>query len=178
MKDKERILLTIITRIIPGIMYLNKSEYIESHQLDNSKLEKGDLVFAVTSLNIHEFIVGFVESAARDHVVIREIGSKKLCNYYNEAFYRINKKKLGFEILEGIEYETYLKVLKAFDKYAEYGVKFKNIRFENEKCFVQSRRMFSSEIEREINFEFNSKTTIKSIGNLLTKTVLEGAIAE
>lgn len=169
MKDKERILLAIITRIIPGIMYLNKSDYIESLMLDRGKLQKGDLVFANTSLNINEFMVGYVEEINSEYVVIREIGSKRLCNYYNESFSRINKEKLGFEILEGLEYKTYIKVLKAFSKYTDYCTRFKSIRFENGKCYVQSRLMFSNDLQKEISFEFNAKTTIKSIGELLKK---------
>lgn len=164
--------MVIITRVIPGMMYLDKSQYLQSNMFGHDHLEKGDLVIASTARNIHDFLVGFVEDIKTDYVVIREIGSKRLCNYYNESFYKINKEKIGYEILEGLEYETYLKALKAFDKYTDYNIRFKSIRFENKKCFLQSRRMFSNDSIGEVSFNFNSKTTIKSIGehlNSITK---------
>ena len=48
MKDKERILMVIITRIIPPLVYLchdykDKEEYVKSDMLNVVKLEKGDL---------------------------------------------------------------------------------------------------------------------------------------
>lgn len=82
MNDKERILMVIITRIIPGLAFLchnykDKENYIESNMLDGIKLEKGDLVYSNTSLYPNDFCVGFVDSTHPDGVVIREIGSKK-----------------------------------------------------------------------------------------------------
>ena len=56
-------------------------------------------------------MVGFVEKVdeENDCVVIREIGSERLCNYSNEFFTVINKEKLGYEILEGVQYKIYKK---------------------------------------------------------------------
>jgi len=173
MTDKERILMVIITRIIPGLLYncqsyQDREKYVKSYMLDKNGLEKGDLVYANTSIYPNDFIVGFIEELKDDYIVIREIGSKKLCNYYNESFTKINKDKLGYEILEGLQYEIYQKVLKAFDKYTSYGTRFKNISFNNDnKCTVQAREMFSNDIKFEIEFTYNNKTTIKSIGKLL-----------
>lgn len=172
MKDKERILMIVITRIIPGLIYcshsyLEKEEYAKSYMLERNGLEKGDLVFANSSIYPNAFMVGFIEELKDDYTVIREIGSKKLCNYYNESFTKINKDKLGYEALEGIQYEIYQKVLKAFSKYASYGTRFKSIVFENNLCKIQSRKMFSGDTAFEIEFDYDSKTTIKSIGKLL-----------
>ena len=119
MKDKERILMTIVTRVIPGIAYGLRSEkdsYIEPCMMRPEKLKHGDLVFANTSIYPNDFVVGFVNEVKDDCVVIREIGSERLCNYYNESFNKINKKYLGYEILEGIQYKIYQKVLKAFEE--------------------------------------------------------------
>ena len=120
MTDKERILMAIITRIIPGLLYGSfdkKEEYVKSYMLNPSGICKGDLVFANTSLNINDFVVGFVDHVESDCVVIREIGSNRLCNYYNESFSVINKEKLGYEILEGVQYKIYQKVIKAFGNF-------------------------------------------------------------
>ena len=63
---------------------------------------------------MNDFLVGFIDHLENDCVVIREIGSNRLCNYYNESFSVINKEKLGYELLEGVQYKTYQKALKAF----------------------------------------------------------------
>lgn len=112
MTDKERILMAIITRIIPGMLYNpfeKKEEYVKSYMLNHSGLCKDDLVFANTTLSINDFVVGFVDHIEDDCVVIREIGSNRICNYYNESFSVINKEKLGYEILEGVQYKIYKK---------------------------------------------------------------------
>jgi hypothetical protein len=172
MKDKERILMIIITRIIPALTYCcntykEKEDYVKSFMFTKNELENGDLVFASTSIEPNDFMVGFIEEIKSDCTVIREIGSNRLCNYSNESFTRINKDKLGYEILEGIQYKTYQKVLKAFSKYTKYGTRFKSISFNDNVCTVQSRSIFSNDVGFEIAFNYDSKTTIKQIGRLL-----------
>lgn len=172
MKDKERILMVIVTRIIPGLLYgcntyQDRENYVKSYMLESKGLEKGDLVFANTSIYPNDFMVGFVEEVKKDCTVIREIGSNKLCNYFNESFTKINKEKLGYEALEGLQYKTYQKVLKAFSKYGGYNTRFKSIAFDKNKCVVQSRAAFSNDTDFQIEFCHDSKTTIKSIGDLL-----------
>lgn len=173
MTDKERILMIIVSRIIPGLMCCldikRRDEYVKSYLLDKEGLKHGDLVFAATTINPNDFMVGFVEKfdKEKDCVVIREIGSKRLCNYFNESFYVIDKSHLGYEILEGIQYKTYQKVLKAFNEYTDYCTRFKSISFDGNKCTIQSRSMFSNDIDNEWTFEYNSKTSIKSIGEII-----------
>ncbi len=170
MTDKERILIAIITRIIPGLLYspFNKrEEYVKSYMLNPSGIHKGDLVLANTTLHINDFMVGIVDYIENDCVVIREIGSNRLCNYYNESFSVINKEKLGYEILEGIQYKIYRKVCKAFEKYTNYSTRFKDISFEGNICTVQARRAFENDLLFEVSFSFDNKTTIVSIGKLL-----------
>ena len=169
MTDKDRILMVIVSRIIPGIMYSGfreKDEYVKSHMLDMFNLHPGDLVFANTSFTPNDFMVGFVDRVDSEQgcVVIREIGSRRLCNYFNESFTVINKEKLGYEIMEGLQYKTYQKVLKAFSKYSGYTTRFKSITFDETTCTVQSRKMFSNDTCHEVSFNYNSKTSIKSIG--------------
>lgn len=166
MTDKERILLTIITRIIPGLMSCisKKEEYVKTFMLNNNHLKPGDLVYANAAIYPNEFVVGFVHAVKPDCVVIREIGSKRLCKYYSEAFSIINKEKLGYEILEGTQYKLYEKAIKAFS-YSLY--KFKSISFNDNVCTLQARKSFSNECLFEISFSYNSKTTIKSIVTLI-----------
>lgn len=170
MNDKERILMAIISRIIPGLSLqtAETSKYVEYSVL-NPHYEKGDLVVGMTSIQIHEFLVGFVERVEENCVVIREIGSNKLCNYYNENFLKINKERLGYEILEGVQYKIYTKVLKAFRNYSTYGTRFNSLRFDGNVCIVAARKMFSNDVYFEFQFTYNSKTTIKYIGEILEK---------
>lgn len=171
MTDKERILSAIVSRVIPGLIYGfgdKKDDYVESCMLQPSKLSKGDLVFAATSIYPNDYSVGFVYEVKEDCVVIRKIGSEKLCNYYNEGFYKINKEKLRYEILEGLQYKTYKKVLKAFE-YTNYFTRFKGISFDGDKCTVQARTMFENDLLFEVTFEFDKKTTVAQIGKILEK---------
>ena len=175
MTDKERILMIIASRIIPGLMNCynikKRDEYVKSYLFDKENLKHGDLVMASTTITPNDFMIGFVDrlDLENDCIVIREIGSKRLCNYFNEGFYVINKEYLGYEILEGTQYKTYQKVLKAFNKYTDYCTRFKSISFDGNKCTVQSRAIFSDDIENEWTFEYNSKTSIKTIGAIIGK---------
>mgnify|MGYP000066899494 CR=1 FL=1 len=170
MSDKERILMAIITRIIPGLLYSpfeERDEYIKSYMLNPSELKSGDLVFANTSLKINDFVVGFIDHIENDCVVIREIGGNRLCNYYNESFSVVNKEKLGYEILEDVKYKTYQKAVKAFESYTGYWTRFKSISFDGNMCFLQARKAFEDDLLFEVIFPYNNKTTIASIGKLL-----------
>lgn len=170
MTDKERILSAIILNIIPGLMYRGNSgnRYAEEYIMRKPELNKGDLVFARTTMHPNDFSVGFVHEVKEECVVIRKIGSEKLCNYYNENFTKINKERLGYEILEGLQYKIYQKVLKAFE-YTDYRTRFKSISFDGNRCTVQARTMFKDDLLFEVDFEFDKKTTIAEIGGILEK---------
>lgn len=168
MTDKERILSAVISNIIPRLAhgFNRKEDCIENYMLNPSKLNKGDLVFAITTRHHNNFSVGFVHEVKEDCVVIRKIGSNKLCNYYNEDFAKINKERLGYEILEGLQYKTYRKVLKAF-KYTDCDTRFKGISFDGNKCTVQARTAFENDLLFEVTFKFDKKTTVAKIGKIL-----------
>lgn len=102
MRDKERILMIIISRIIPGLTSCTakKEDYIRPFIFNTHELKAGDLVMANTTTFPNEFMVGFVHEVKSDCVVIREIGSKKLCNYYNETFRSLTRKNWGTKFLK------------------------------------------------------------------------------
>lgn len=169
MSDKERILMAIIKRFIP---YLTSSfiydDIAEHNFFGKMKYKKGDLVVAFTTININPFCVGFVEEDMKDeegYVLIREIGSNRTCRYYNESFIRLNKEKLGYEILEGTQYKTYIKVLKAFGY--TYWTKFSSITFDGNLCTVKARQLFENDEIFSISFKYNSKTSIRRIADML-----------
>ena len=170
MSDKERILMTIINRFIPylSISYDSTEPLAESSIFNTTKLKNGDLVVAQTAIHINPFCVGYVEDVNEKdgYVLIREIGSTKLCKYYNESFICLNKDKLGYEILEGTQYITYQKVLKAFD-YTGYYVRFMSISFDKNICTVKAREAYENDEIFSISFKYNSKTSIKSIADML-----------
>lgn len=177
MTDKERILMCIVTRIIPAVdlynSYRNDSNgdnwAIKGNLFRQEELKNGDLVYACTPRTPNDWMVGFVDHVdkERDCVVIREIGTDRLCDYSNESFTLINKERLGYEILEGVQYKIYNKSLKAFSDYVGYCTRFHSIKFDGDKCFLSARTMFQSDIDWTVEFEYSSKTTIKSIGKLL-----------
>ena len=173
MRDKERVLLWLVNRLYANCLYarenLTKWRDIQPGIFSNDNpLQVGDLVTTQTTFKVNDFIVGYVEELQKDCVVIREIGSKRLCNYYNESFMRIDKSILGYEILEGTQYLTYQKVLKAFSNSAHsYSYRFKSISFDKDICKVEARKCFSNDAVFDIQFKYNSKTSIKSITTLI-----------
>lgn len=162
--------MAIINRFIPYLTTSCKDDDIAEHNLfGKEKYKKGDLVVAFTTININPFCVGFVEEDMKDeegYVLIREIGSNKLCKYYNESFIRLNKDKLGYEILEGNRYRIYIKVLKAFG-YTGYWIRFFSISFDKNICTVKAREAFKDDEIFSISFKYNSKTSIRSIADML-----------
>lgn len=185
MRDKERILIWLVQRIYSLALFKPFSidewrDIQPGFYSDDNKLNIGDLVVASTTLTPNDFLVGFVDQIRANCVVIREIGSDRLCDYYNECFYRIPKDILGYEILEGVQYEIYRKVLKAFSKSNDsYCIRFQDIKFEGSTCYISARKVFSSDNVYTVSFPYNKKTSIKSIVSLLnnadaTKKDLEG----
>lgn len=166
MTDKERVLLTIIKsfyvkHILSSLELFDKCK--------TSEIRTGDLVLAMTS-GVHDFTVGYVTKIdSESEMSIREIGSNKICNIGNEQFYKIPFDILINEnnLLEGNQYLIYEKVLKAFHKYGGYNNRFHSIEFDDCMCKVKSREAFSNKVKNEVNFKYNSKTTVKSIGELI-----------
>ena len=179
MKDKERILSVLVCAIYRTALHGSRNEIEKWRDLQPSffeggkQLQKGDLVMAATTIMPNAFCVGFVENVYSEFVLIREIGSDRLCKYYNEHFYVIDKKMLGHEVLEGVQYKTYQKVLKAFSSSIySYTYRFSNISFVDNICVVEGRQVFSNDTVFKIKFEYNSKTTIKSITKLIDTETL------
>lgn len=174
MSDKERILICLVNRIYQKALYGSaRREWLDMQPgliSGNNPLQPGDLVTAFTTIVPNEWMVGYVHEVKKDCVVIREIGSDRLCNYHNESFMRIDKEILGYEILEGIQYQIFKKVEKAFaETDYSYTFRFKDISFQGDTCIVEGRRAFKNETVFSIEFCYDSETTIESITELLNK---------
>lgn len=173
MTDKERILTLLVKHIYMDALYApEKVRYWREQQPPfmsinvGRKLEEGDLVIAFTTIEPNDFMVGFVHTPPDENgtVVIREIGSDRLCNYGNETFMWVDKEMLGEEILEGLQYETMRKVRKAFAKAAyPYTLRYAGVTFTDHFCLAKGREVFSDKILVSFSFPYNSKTSIKSI---------------
>lgn len=173
MSDKERILLTLINRMYRQALYGPRKQIEEWRDMqptmigNDNPLEPGDLVTTMTTISPNAFMVGYVQEVRDDCVVIREIGSSNTCHYYNERFLKIDKSILGYEIFEGKEYSIYKKVLTAFTEAEPYSLMFHSIRFDGKNCTITGRTMFHDDAVLETSFRYNSKTTIKSIRELI-----------
>ena len=169
MRDKERILTHIISKIYPNYILGMKPDFKFSDLIDEN-IKVGDLVYAVTS-GLHEFKIGYVNSI-KDHssMIIREIGSKRTCSISNEMWYKIPLDMLyENELLECLEYKIYKMVLKAFkDSYAK---RFHSISFNDNICTVNIRRIFDNEILKTYTFNYSKQTTFKEIINATEEAI-------
>lgn len=179
MTDKERILMRLVQRIYSNAMYGIKDvqswrDLNQGFLFGERKPNVGDLVVAFTSISPNDFLVGFYmgpSTGLADGATIREIGSDRLCNYTNENFLKIDKDLIGYEILEGTQYEIYQKALKAFKNLRP--IRFHSIDFDGKICHVKFRKMFSNEEIGGISFKYSKKTSIKSIENEIKKALSE-----
>lgn len=173
MSDKERILSALVRRIYIDAMYGDNSakkwrEIQPSlfYTSNETPLLPGDLVIASTTVTPNEFSVGFVDEVIDNTTtVIREIGTDRLCKYSNEQFLRIDTSIIGYEILEGIQYELYKKAREAFS----YTVlhRFCNISFTENVCILSGRKMFETQPSITVQFEYDINTSVEYIAELL-----------
>lgn len=166
--DKTRILMLLVNSIYTKMLYA--PEWVKKqhdtqpgflYENPDCEIKVGDLVTGMTSIWYNDFLVGYVTEVRSDGLMIREIGSDRVCFYSNERFLRIDKEILGEEILEGEEYKLYQKSLKAFSECV--GFRYCGIKFDKNKVFLSARKDFETEPAFVVEFYYNSKTTIKSI---------------
>lgn len=172
MTDKERILTHIISVYYPKYMLrIGNDNSIEFFN-KNSKPKIDDLVLARTS-GLHDFTIGYVVDIKSDsEMTIREIGTQRTCNIGNEMFYSIDKEHLYENyLLEGLQYKTYCKVMKAISNVDGYTYRFHSIDFNDNKCTVNLRLIFEDSITKTTTFNYSSKTTIKEIEKEIRKLI-------
>ena len=174
--DKERILMTILKRLCSTQKLCCRpngeekfrdgdSEYVHFGEYDDRRVKKGDLVLGQTG-GVSDFTVGFVEEVYSDsHMLIREIGTDRTCNYSNEMFVRIHIE--NEYIREKDEYQFYLKVLKAFRRGDKYRYRYGGINFlEDGMVEVWIREAFGGlrdSFPFSMKMKWDKRTTIKEI---------------
>lgn len=173
MTDKERILTTLFRSIYMKTLYdsnysMEKYRAMQPSFLtpntDKNALQPGDLVVGMTG-DISDFTVGYiVEVYGPDNVLIRGIGSDQTCRYSNEHFMRVDKSILGYEILEGLQYQTYQKVRMAVSCFI---MKLHSIDFKENICTIQLRKLFADTPCLTVNFVYTKDITVGDIVKLI-----------
>lgn len=173
MTDKERILSYLLrTMFYENKAPVKKNEY-RMYSTDN--VEVGDIVVSRTSFP-NDFSIGYAEEINGNYVLVRKIGSQRKCKYYNEEFYSFDMKKLSkIQLLEGVEYKTFIKVEKALKG---CKLRFKDINFKNGICYVDLRKIFEDEVYASFEFKYTNKTTIKEIISAMNNLEKYGKKAE
>lgn len=164
MTDKERILTLITTttayattdhRLLSETSV--KWEYVNKDTI----LKKDDIVCGITNSN-HNYGVAFFQEKIENGLVVKEIGSEKLCNYTNEMFL-VLRNFPDMDKLCGIKYKTMLKVKKSLFDIDQY--KFNSVDFQPNKLIITLRKKWTSD-KYIFDYDYSchiSKITIKSL---------------
>lgn len=166
MTDKERILYSLVQTIYKKAIFSSNDVSIWKSLQDGyfklANIKKGDLVIPATSIEPNPFFVAYVEDITPEYVLLREIGGDKTCKYSNEGFLVIPKDIIGKDLLEGVQYQTYQKTLKAFGE-SKHTKLFSDIEFDGNECSVSLRKIFSNETYTVVKFPYNENTTVEFI---------------
>ena len=98
--------------------------------------------------------------------MIKDIYSDRLCNISNDIFNKIPCEIPSHLMISDNEAVVYDKCIKAIRR-CDYGTLYKGISFDGKACTLLVRKKWSNDIWKKINFVYNSKTTIKSIVELI-----------
>jgi hypothetical protein len=176
--DKERILTQIINQLYFTVQLrvqpqedLSDYAHFEPVKQDCSNLRKNDCVIGITA-NVHRWKIGFVDSWVDAHTMtIREIGSNKLCNVWNEGFSIIRGMDKG-RMLDCHKYRFQRKVKKAMYRLDGFSHLFHRIDFHDpNEAIMWVRERFGGfhgvdgkrSVPYMIPIHWTSKTTITEI---------------
>jgi hypothetical protein len=166
MSDKERIIMTVARELASCL----KNPRVKMAY--DTQPKSGDLVMAMSSYCANPFLISwYVEPFAGPlrGAIVREIGSEKLCEYANERFVPIVGLRYE-ELLEGKQYQFFIKVLKAMSRKDEgYTHRFGGILFKEDSVIIRIRMRWESESFYLITFKWNHKMSIKDIQEELLK---------
>jgi hypothetical protein len=174
MNDKERVLMWILHRTFLENMFpSNRLEFYEKTKQEN--IEVGDIIVCAGS-GIHNWTVGTLiekgEGFFEKPWVIKELCGNECCNVTNDSFYKVPFKIPSDVLLIGVERIIYQKCTKAIDK-AAYSIRYRDIYFGGGVCTLEMRKSFSNDLLKKIEFKYNSRTTIKSILELINNDTTE-----
>lgn len=150
MTDRERILVNIAAELAHEVEYYQRMLCVRQHErqwsdsarrirtnwdcIGRPKYEKGDLVVCFTSTGRQQnpWLISFVEAdGCKDDprgLLLRAIGTDKLCDYSNESFIRITGIPARL-LWEGDQYQFSVKLNRALRKIDEYMHVFRGLEF-------------------------------------------------
>lgn len=173
--DRERILTEVLRALLfTQRLCLHKTseadfkrdsggEYAHFGGYDDRPIQVGDLVLAQSG-RISNWSVGWVAQIySEHHILMRDIGSNKVCDYSNESFVRI-AGMYEEHILDGDKYAFYKKLLKALDQADDFHHRFRSIHFPSERVArIGIAEKWANEVTAQIEIKFTKRTTIKQI---------------
>jgi hypothetical protein len=177
--DRERILLSVIRGLYGTQLYLTlratrSGESTETlfasdfsrrtHFATYRTPQKGDLVLC-QSMPLNEWVVGFCEeNRGNGEMMVREIGSDRLCHVGNESFVPITGLN-DYELLEGDQFKFQQKVIKTFWKYEEYSYMYAGVDFLNETDAIIWVRKKWSDDRFSIPVNWTTKISMKKLAD-------------
>lgn len=176
--DRERLLTTIILRLRTTMVLASKArndysderggEYVHfKFSLDATNLVPGQLVLCETS-GVHRFTIAVVVSPIDySTCLIREFGSNRTCRMANEGF-AVLAGMSESDLLEGDEYQTYRKIIKAFGKTKDYVYRFGGARFSKDGTVTVTIREVwggrnGQSVPFDVTFAWHKRMSIKAI---------------
>lgn len=189
MTDRERILVNIAAELAHEVEYYQRMIAVQEHErhwpdsarriraewgmIDRPKYQKGDLVVCFTSTGRQQnpWLISFVEAdGCKDDsrgLLLRAIGTDKLCDYSNESFIRI--KGIQARLLwEGEQYQFLLKLYRALSKIGNYMHVFRGLEFPEPRLavvYIGERwgGMNKPTKPYTVEFRFTKRTSVKTI---------------
>lgn len=180
--DRERILSLVIRELMTSALLCSRGNAHDeaswndrgsgrqyAHFAYYRKPVKGDLVIGRTGMMMapHRWSIGFYDSALPDGAVIREIGSKALCNYTNEEF-TVIAGLAASELREGDQLVFQNNVQLAFQRGSEWNYRYGGVDFlENGEARIWIREAFGG-IRRKsepffVDMKYGKRTSVKAI---------------
>lgn len=189
MTDRERILVNIAAELAHEVEYYQRLAVVQAHErqwpdsartiraewsaVGRPKYQKGDLVVCFTSTGRQQnpWLISFVEADGCKYdpqgLLLRAIGTNKLCDYSNESFIRITGIPARL-LWEGDRYQFSLKLHRALRKLDSYTHVFRGLEFPKPNravVYIGERWGGMGKQTRPYTVEmpFTKRTTIKAI---------------
>lgn len=189
MTDRERILVNIAAELAHEVEYYQRLHVVQAHEqqwpdsarriraewtaLGNPKYNKGDLVVCFTSTGRQQnpWLISFVEADRCKHdphgLLLRAIGTDKLCDYSNESFIKITGIPARL-LWEGDQYQFSIKLHKALVKFDKYGHVFRGLEFpEPDRAIVYIGERWGGLNKPTkpytVEIQFSKRTTIREV---------------
>lgn len=170
MKDRERILTHICQTLIIHKDQINQPYFLKK----KTEFAIGNILIARTNLTPSEFSVGYYNGYDKEKgcVLIKDLISDKICEWYNEIFIEIPIEFFSkYELLCGKKYKILSTIIKSIKS---WYYKFNELTFddENETFTFSIRKPFTKDLVDSITL--SQKLSLDKIKQSLEEWVIEG----